>query len=250
MLSFSLLFCVSEPCPLSSLLRKTGICHRGCDIRRKGRHEGTPDIQTYPFAVLKKRALHANVSHWISPGPGVGAAWRAGFTVRKGSREKRGALHSPGLGTAGEKEAGLGVQPGLLAGGALRGLPGERPTATVSRPLPGGVWRRPSPRPVPPAGHMKAGLAATWSAGEAFGAELGRPLRWAPQGGPGWEPAGHRRDGCGGQDAASAEGREGAGARPGPRSPANTERRQCGPRASRKLGPSALPPPSQAQATL
>lgn len=69
MLSFSctLLSCISEPCPLSRLPRKTRICYRGCDIRRKRRHEGTSDIQTCHFAILKKNALHANMSHWNVP---------------------------------------------------------------------------------------------------------------------------------------------------------------------------------------
>lgn len=60
--SHTLLFCISEPYPLSSQLEEDQYLLQRIQCKEKDGKDGIPDVRTY-FAILKKKELNANLSH-------------------------------------------------------------------------------------------------------------------------------------------------------------------------------------------
>lgn len=61
--SWTLFFCISEPCPRSSQLGEDQDLLGRIQCKKKEETGGISDTQTHNLAILKKNELNANTSH-------------------------------------------------------------------------------------------------------------------------------------------------------------------------------------------
>lgn len=120
--SCTLLLCISEPrpCPRG----KIRICFRGCNIKRKRKHKGTSDVQTYNFAILKKKKeLNTSISHYNLPRSRTGELQGTiEFIMRKIMQMRRrgeGSSTSRIWELWERKQPNWVFRPGLLPGGVV-----------------------------------------------------------------------------------------------------------------------------------